>query len=107
MVRRPPRSTLTATLFPYTTLFRSDGGHADPGAFVDVAIRNALEQQRHDPPAVGHGFELGRRAQVLKEGSHVFRPVERSQGLDQGLHGGLGITFGPRFGALLHWCTMY
>src|SRR3546814_11349012 len=25
MVRRPPRSTRTDTLFPYTTLFRSDG----------------------------------------------------------------------------------
>src|SRR3546814_15393509 len=24
MLRRPPRSTLTVTLFPYTTLFRSD-----------------------------------------------------------------------------------
>src|SRR3546814_16568350 len=76
-------------------------------AFVDVAIRNALEQQRHHPPAVGHGFELGRRAQVLKEGSHVLRPVERSQGLGQGLPGGLGITFVPRFGTLLHWCPMF
>src|SRR3546814_3405643 len=27
MIRRPPRSTRTAPLFPYTTLFRS---HADP-----------------------------------------------------------------------------
>src|SRR3546814_6870199 len=26
MIRRPPRSTRTDTLFPYTTLFRSDGG---------------------------------------------------------------------------------
>src|SRR3546814_5591031 len=25
MIRRPPRSTLTDTLFPYTTLFRSPG----------------------------------------------------------------------------------
>src|SRR3546814_3700610 len=25
MIRRPPRSTLTDTLFPYTTLFRSQG----------------------------------------------------------------------------------
>src|SRR3546814_12595820 len=25
-IRRPPRSTLTDTLFPYTTLFRSDEG---------------------------------------------------------------------------------
>src|SRR3546814_16232995 len=31
MRRRPPRSTRTDTLFPYTTLFRSDGplGHYD------------------------------------------------------------------------------
>src|SRR3546814_7093451 len=30
MIRRPPRSTRTDTLFPYTTLFRSDrsGGHS-------------------------------------------------------------------------------
>src|SRR3546814_7288005 len=27
MIRRPPRSTRTDTLFPYTTLFRSDGAH--------------------------------------------------------------------------------
>src|SRR3546814_9328967 len=26
MIRRPPRSTRTDTLFPYTTLFRSEGG---------------------------------------------------------------------------------
>src|SRR3546814_5154104 len=27
MIRRPPRSTRTDTLFPYTTLFRSQRGH--------------------------------------------------------------------------------
>src|SRR3546814_5419085 len=27
MIRRPPRSTRTDTLFPYTTLFRSQGEH--------------------------------------------------------------------------------
>src|SRR3546814_13284206 len=42
MIRRPPRSTRTDTLFPYTTLFLStaapapdghgQGGHADPTA---------------------------------------------------------------------------
>src|SRR3546814_3556001 len=30
MVRRPPRSTRTDTLFPYTTLFRSRTGRRDP-----------------------------------------------------------------------------
>src|SRR3546814_1664130 len=32
MIRRPPRSTRTDTLFPYTTLFRSSSA---PGPFVD------------------------------------------------------------------------
>src|SRR3546814_18239711 len=32
MIRRPPRSTRTDTLCPYTTLFRSDGGGAVPPA---------------------------------------------------------------------------
>src|SRR3546814_6832521 len=30
MIRRPPRSTRTDTLFPYTTLFRSDGRRTAP-----------------------------------------------------------------------------
>src|SRR3546814_12344093 len=30
MIRRPPRSTRTDTLFPYTTLFRSAGFHQPP-----------------------------------------------------------------------------
>src|SRR3546814_16160409 len=37
MIRRPPRSTRTDTLFPYTTLFRSwpcpSGGHPSPPRF--------------------------------------------------------------------------
>src|SRR3546814_19694888 len=31
MIRRPPRSTRTDTLFPYTTLFRSAGGSLPAG----------------------------------------------------------------------------
>src|SRR3712207_9420723 len=34
MIRRPPRSTL----FPYTTLFRSNADEGDPGAFMDRSI---------------------------------------------------------------------
>src|SRR3546814_17724218 len=30
MIRRPPRSTRTDTLFPYTTLFRSPAKHSPP-----------------------------------------------------------------------------
>src|SRR3546814_17550526 len=34
MIRRPPRSTRTDTLFPYTTLFRSK---RNPQAFIELA----------------------------------------------------------------------
>src|SRR3546814_13610234 len=34
MIRRPPRSTRTDTLFPYTTLFRSDGAIFTIGMFL-------------------------------------------------------------------------
>src|SRR3546814_6357989 len=45
MIRRPPRSTRTDTLFPYTTLFRS----LDEGA-ID-GIEAALRRQADDPLA--------------------------------------------------------
>src|SRR3546814_14144622 len=39
MIRRPPRSTRTDTLFPYTTLFRSHPtrGAISPAEFIPVA----------------------------------------------------------------------
>src|SRR3546814_3201468 len=43
MIRRPPRSTRTDTLFPYTTLFRSgaaDIGMADISAVISARQRN-------------------------------------------------------------------
>src|SRR3546814_5220663 len=42
MIRRPPRSTRTDTLFPYTTLFRSLLGGSVP--LVNVAGRIGLER---------------------------------------------------------------
>ena len=47
MIRRPPRSTQAKTLFPYTTLFRSQGGlpggpaRGVPGGPEDRAFRGA------------------------------------------------------------------
>src|SRR3546814_12110037 len=37
MIRRPPRSTRTDTLFPYTTLFRS-GFHFATAGVIQIAI---------------------------------------------------------------------
>src|SRR3546814_9759831 len=62
MIRRPPRSTRTDTLFPYTTLFRSIGRNYDAGAVAVgrkihvtelVAVRRAGAVVV-DPDAVEH-----------------------------------------------------
>src|SRR3546814_2698289 len=55
MIRRPPRSTRTDTLFPYTTLFRSA-----------VARPAPLSDQRPDPdPGAGRSLHppAGRRSE--------------------------------------------
>src|SRR3546814_6188839 len=56
MIRRPPRSTRTDTLFPYTTLFRSWEGHR----VEDVATHEAFERD----PALVQGFYDARRAKL-------------------------------------------
>src|SRR3546814_8421650 len=59
MIRRPPRSTRTDTLFPYTTLFRSaspvhaPGGPHLRGSPVGQAARSRLREA----PAVRHRQE--------------------------------------------------
>src|SRR3546814_2548596 len=40
MIRRPPRSTRTDTLFPYTTLFRSDGVYLIEDGKIVGAVNN-------------------------------------------------------------------
>src|SRR3546814_1621354 len=57
MIRRPPRSTRTDTLFPYTTLFRSDDGRESglrPGEGALPARRNSRSRLQQ---------ECGRRAE--------------------------------------------
>src|SRR3546814_5089428 len=54
MIRRPPRSTRTDTLFPYTTLFRSqDQTHGGFGRRLDDAVVKAarrLDDHRQHVP---------------------------------------------------------
>src|SRR3546814_5827534 len=42
MIRRPPRSTRTDTLLPYTTLFRSQVAQIALGPFVDLFVEKLL-----------------------------------------------------------------
>src|SRR3546814_8660402 len=43
MIRRPPRSTRTDTLFPYTTLFRSVGANLHLAAQFGIAPHEDLQ----------------------------------------------------------------
>src|SRR3546814_1998393 len=66
MIRRPPRSTRTDTLFPYTTLFRSDG-----------AGRRSQPLHRRTQ-AVGAGQAARRRRAVAGSVHAGTEPVPRA-----------------------------
>src|SRR3546814_20475951 len=50
MIRRPPRSTRTDTLFPYTTLFRSFG-HEDAAALAALGL-HALQHRGQESAGI-------------------------------------------------------
>src|SRR3546814_16337501 len=75
MIRRPPRSTRTDTLFPYTTRFRSaalrgsDVDHLRPGG------------RRHGPPGLGEGLRHAAalapaEPEVRADGQVAGRPAD-------------------------------
>src|SRR5256885_452329 len=82
MIRRPPRSTL----FPYTTLFRSEGGELDGEPFHRAGGRRLLEpgpERRGDAIPVGGRILEGRfdqpRRPVLELGTdahHLHPPAD-------------------------------
>src|SRR3546814_6478559 len=61
MIRRPPRSTRTDTLFPYTTLFRSRRAGAGAGRLAPVRPRR-LPCRQADTGVLRLGGEQLRRA---------------------------------------------
>src|SRR3546814_1603143 len=88
MIRRPPRSTRTDTLFPYTTLFRSEGGPGGPGGpgqgpngqpFPDAspqamrtgASPNPAEQMKRGTPQMNRSEEHTSELQSLMRISYA------------------------------------
>src|SRR3546814_15531040 len=81
MIRRPPRSTRTDPLFPYTTLFRSTGDlrFSDLRVALPVISANVLTQRMRDletaglverrwlpPPAASQVYALAPLADTLR-----------------------------------------
>src|SRR3546814_9772544 len=94
MIRRPPRSTRTDTLFPYTTLFRSrraagtgaphggaqaaapaPPGCAAPGLLRGRAPDAGADAAPGDRPGVRRRHHR-RRASVLRDGVHRRQPAD-------------------------------
>src|SRR3546814_3859515 len=83
MIPRPPRSTRTDTLFPYTTLFRSHrigrrlqcSGAATTVAFYLIGEHSGrVNRLNHFIDRLADGAELGRRDPIL-----VLRDGMRSE----------------------------
>src|SRR3546814_15695386 len=73
MIRRPPRSTRTDTLFPYTTLFRSARPPEGSGSPAAIRIR-----------ACGPARQRGRRSRVRpRPGDHLAQRVVADLPLQQ------------------------
>src|SRR3546814_7578406 len=86
MIRRPPRSTRTDALFPYTTLFRSHLARLDLGDLpadrdhgvaeaVDLALGLALGRLYHQ--GVGHRERHGRRVERSEEHTSELQSLMR------------------------------
>src|SRR3546814_16872127 len=76
MIRRPPRSTRTDTLFPYTTLFRSH--RRDQRAVRGIDLHE-----------VDHGADTARALSLGIELDHRRQPILR---LERLAHPGIGRT---------------
>src|SRR3546814_1882365 len=81
MLRRPPRSTRTDTLFPYTTLFRSiqHGSGLQPVLVGQAAVADQLLGQQFQPlDGIAAAAPL-RLAHVEQHGRPRTAPVARSE----------------------------
>src|SRR3546814_11975600 len=91
MIRRPPRSTRTDTLFPYTTLFRSGGGRqlvdgrqrrlahrlniVTAGAGSQLPIQAASMSTRTD--TAGEDPTIEDRGQLIRVFEQGSKPLEQ------------------------------
>src|SRR3546814_13284159 len=85
MIRRPPRSTRTDTLFPYTTLFRSIGeGRQKTGPEEDRARRGKRQAEPLEKPERQKRLNdksAGKRIEAEQSGERQDRSEEHTSEL--------------------------
>src|SRR3546814_19574606 len=110
MIRRPPRSTRTDTLFPYTTLFRNSCRFRqidEPGApsirltSVDEALLSLLRENARAPTA-----EIARRLQLSRTTVQSRTQRLERPGVIAGYTGGVGDDCARQAGRGRVWGTV-
>src|SRR3546814_20728175 len=78
MIRRPPRSTRTDTLFPYTTLFRShDSTNADDTIIIGFEPDHVILDRRADLIACQRVFDCDREIAIGRHRDCPFAAAEK------------------------------
>src|SRR3546814_6490881 len=84
MIRLPPRFTRTDTLFPYTTLFRSDrrswNMRDSGGSFfqdLNVGIKNRVFQHNRSVSGIGDRFQPARSGHRSEEHTSELQSLMR------------------------------
>src|SRR3546814_3662313 len=92
MIRRPPRSTRTDTLFPYTTLFRTCKdldrniyvGHGISTSVQDKSVTYAIRPEKllvtAEQPDCEHNWSSGKVHDIAYLGGHSVFYVELTSG---------------------------
>src|SRR3546814_16996272 len=87
MIRRPPRSTRTDTLFPYTTLFRSWSTASPAGRSSSQARACANgDSSARRAGATGASLPLARMARLSARGAIDDKAAIRGAGLHPAVH---------------------
>src|SRR3546814_20232636 len=111
MIRRPPRSTRTDTLFPYTTLFRSPGGMVAelfqaagakttllPGGEIFAALdKGTIDVADYTGPAINYAIGFNQVTKDISMGPPGLRSLYQTVDLKDttvGLDKGNGIERG-------------
>src|SRR3546814_15231861 len=94
MIRRPPRSTRTDTLFPYTTLFRSDHRLVIPRMLAVDPDR------RPDRRAIAAAFAGALDRPDPAQAPFATEPVDGLGVVTAGIHTGGGHHDGPAIGEI-------
>src|SRR3546814_1064989 len=85
MIRRPPRSTRTDTLFPYTTLFRSvdqhRGGQIGLIGEAERELGVGVGGQMRDALVVEERHRFGLAFEILAHRQHLERSEEHTSEL--------------------------